>query len=345
MFAAGRDLDSERPWADRRGPGPVGDGPLSQRVAVTLGAAASLSVPAREIQDDPICALNISKTLGWADECEKHHGQCNGSYPWFRSDGAAGPARLIDVGPPGHPSIKLVSTNGRRLKYAALSYCWGDRHSRLITEDKNVGWMTTAGAPLTRLSQTIQDAVEVVRSLGMAYLWVDALCIVQGQPDEADWKAESGKMGFIYANAYLTIATTSAASASQGFLRSSHRSGIPVNFMARKAGPCDGKIYFREHTQIGGSFYEDVVRSPLLKRAWVKQERVLSRRTVDFSSRQIYWTCRRNRYSEDGQEDGEGAANEAALLQSLGISGMSRNMREEMMHGLFFRSWGDLIEE
>ncbi len=303
---------------------------------------------ARGIQDDPICDLNILKTLSWADECEECHTACNSASPWLTSGDAVGPARLLHVGLPGQPVIKLVQTNGRRLKYVALSYCWGDKHSGRLTTNKTIGRMTTRGVSLARLSQTIQDAVEVTRRLGIAYLWVDALCIIQEQPDKADWIAESAKMGLIYANAYLTIAATSASSASQGFLTRAHRLGVPVDFRVSKAGPCEGKIYFRECTEIMSSFYEDVECSSLLKRAWVKQERILSRRTIDFSSRQIYWTCRTNRHSEDGQEDGDGAVEASAVLSSLDIFGISRSAPEQqkhMMRGLFFSSWADLIKE
>jgi hypothetical protein len=206
----------------------------------------------------------------------------------------------------------------------------------------------TPGIPLALLSQTIQDAVEVTRRLGIKYLWVDALCIIQEQPDKADWTIESAKMGLIYANAYLTIAATSASSASQGFLTRANRSGVSVNFRVCRAGPCEGKIYFREYTRITTTFYEDVECSPLLKRAWVKQERILSRRTVDFSSRQIYWTCRTSRYAEDGQVDGDGAIEASAVLSSVAVFGLSRGAPEDqmdMMRGMFFSSWIHLIRE
>lgn len=44
----------------------------------------------------------------------------------------------------------------------------------------------------------------MTRELGFAYLWIDSLCIVQG--DEADWQNESAKMASVYADAALTIA-------------------------------------------------------------------------------------------------------------------------------------------
>ena len=60
------------------------------------------------------------------------------------------------------------------------------------------------------------DAVHITRRLGVPYLWIDALCIVQDSVD--DWEAESAKMASIYANAYITIAAASNQNAAQPFL-------------------------------------------------------------------------------------------------------------------------------
>ncbi|KAH6957661.1 heterokaryon incompatibility protein-domain-containing protein, partial [Ilyonectria sp. MPI-CAGE-AT-0026] len=211
------------------------------------------------------------------------------------------PKRLIDVGLPEQPFIQLVQTDGRPLDYVALSYCWGENQTGRITTRETVSEMMQ-GVSLTLLSQTILDAVTVVRRLRLRYLWVDALCIIQGQDNTGDWADELQKMGQIYNNAYLTIAATSASAASEGFLNHRNRGGIPIDFRARKSDRCEGIIFFRESITVDHSFTEDVHGSPLLKRAWVKQERVLSRRTIDFSSNQIFWTCRLTRYSEDGQQ-------------------------------------------
>lgn len=57
--------------------------------------------------------------------------------------------------------------------YVCLSHCWG-----------NIRAMTTTSAALARnnqniaresLPKTFQDAVEIVRSLGLQYLWIDTV--------------------------------------------------------------------------------------------------------------------------------------------------------------------------
>ena len=56
------------------------------------------------------------------------------------------------------------------------------------------------------LPQTVKDAVETTRNLGIRYLWVDALCIIQDSPE--DKLKEIAGMGAIYKNATVTIAVS-----------------------------------------------------------------------------------------------------------------------------------------
>ena len=68
--------------------------------------------------------------------------------------------------------------------------------------------------PFSTLPQSFQDAVTVTRKLGIPYLWIDSLCIIQG--DAQDWEVEAAKMGSLYQNAYLTIAATKASGSTEG---------------------------------------------------------------------------------------------------------------------------------
>ena len=91
------------------------------------------------------------------------------------------PARLIDLEAfgPGSENVKLVVPSDMNLDYATLSYCWGN--------DMPQECMTTQGNLHARrelletdfLPQTLKDAIKVVRQLGIRYLWIDALCILQ----------------------------------------------------------------------------------------------------------------------------------------------------------------------
>jgi Heterokaryon incompatibility protein (HET) len=58
------------------------------------------------------------------------------------------------------------------------------------------------------LPKTIYDAAKITRKLGLQYLWVDALCIIQDLVE--DWQRESANMGNIYSNAFITIQASGA---------------------------------------------------------------------------------------------------------------------------------------
>lgn len=53
------------------------------------------------------------------------------------------------------------------------------------------------------LPKTFRDAVHITRSIGVRFLWIDSLCIVQN--DVEDWERESKLMEIFFSSAYLTI--------------------------------------------------------------------------------------------------------------------------------------------
>jgi hypothetical protein len=107
---------------------------------------------------------------------------------------------------------KLLITEGCRGHYVALSHCWGTlgKHPLRTTTDNlqehisGISWST--------LPKTFQDALKITRELGIDYIWIDSLCIVQDS--EEDWRQESREMGLIYERARVTIAAAGAADSS-----------------------------------------------------------------------------------------------------------------------------------
>lgn len=67
------------------------------------------------------------------------------------------------------------------------------------------------------LPRTFQDAVSFRRALGIHYLWIDALCIIQDSKD--DWLIESAFMGKVYSCCFLNIAATASVTPISGFFR------------------------------------------------------------------------------------------------------------------------------
>jgi len=54
----------------------------------------------------------------------------------------------------------------------------------------------------------------VTKSIGLKYLWIDSICIIQD--DVSDWEAELDLVGAIFEHAYLTICASTNDSESDG---------------------------------------------------------------------------------------------------------------------------------
>jgi hypothetical protein len=201
------------------------------------------------------------------------------------------PARVIDV-EDGH-TVRLILTReiGQVKHYVALSHCWGKVWEKL-TDDEKDKWSTTTrakegrmkGFQVDELLQTFRDAITVTQELGQQYLWIDSLCIIQDDPE--DWKTESEKMDAVFQNAYCTIAATSAKDSTEGFLNRPEEKYSQYVIVPKSS---DGKVDIC--TSIDDDFDGDVIKGVLNQRAWVLQERALSRRTIHFTKRQTYWEC------------------------------------------------------
>lgn len=66
-----------------------------------------------------------------------------------------------------------------------------------------------AKIPMAKLSKTVKDAMTVVRALGIRYIWIYTLCIIQDSV--LDWQKESTRIGDIYKNSVCNIAASAAS--------------------------------------------------------------------------------------------------------------------------------------
>ncbi|KAI1080445.1 heterokaryon incompatibility protein-domain-containing protein [Whalleya microplaca] len=189
------------------------------------------------------------------------------------------PARLIELG----YTIRLVdSATIHPSPYVAPSRCWGSLKgdAKFCTFNYNIGRYKIS-IDFNSLSSTFKDAISVVRGLGLRYLWIDSLCIIQD--DKLDWENEAASMEQVSSGAYFTIAASSAKSSCEGFLS------------PRKPRPCVQlsmqsmrRLYVCPYIN---NFHVDTELGNLNGRGWVLQERVLSRCSIYFSSTLIYWEC------------------------------------------------------
>jgi len=106
-------------------------------------------------------------------------------------------------------------SNGEKedLKYCCLSHCCGGANdiSRLTSTTPSELRETIK---ISGLPRPFQEAILITRQLGIKYLWVDCLCIIQDSED--DWVHESAMMGAVYENSYCTITASGAWNSYQG---------------------------------------------------------------------------------------------------------------------------------
>jgi hypothetical protein len=158
----------------------------------------------------------------WIRNCDQGHPDC-----CHHSDMAL-PTRVLDVGRCESPkSLYLCCAKPREIgKYITLSHRLGHlrTHPAFCTYRFNVNSFIN-GITFDELPKIFRDGVTVTRELGIRYLWIDSLRIIQphqgcseacGQND--DWVAEVPAMGQYYSSSHLTIAATSAQGSSDGFL-------------------------------------------------------------------------------------------------------------------------------
>lgn len=146
-------------------------------------------------------SLKSAKT--WFKNCEQNHTKCS-IQPTFL------PTRFLDLYPSdGLNEIKFIDTNHLDItsRYIALSHCWGKE--QIITTTRATEGDRRQSIKLDQLLKTFHDAVIVSRQLNIQYLWIDRLCIVQG--DVEDWQEESGKMALVYQHACLVISASASA--------------------------------------------------------------------------------------------------------------------------------------
>lgn len=223
----------------------------------------------------------LREWLRYCDEthhCNKRTGETEGFLP----------TRLLFVGNRNDPDLLrlTLSADLAEAKYVVLSHRWGtqseDDKTRYCTTMENIGHRQH-GFNIADLPKTFQDAIRVTRELGVEYIWIDSLCIIQHGDAQRDWDKESILMESVYSSAYCTIAATSARDMKDGFL--DRNTGPKFLYVQNTSGQ---QFYVCAGTD---DFETDVNKAELNTRAWVLQERLLSRRIIHFSASQIYWEC------------------------------------------------------
>lgn len=251
----------------------------------------------------PIDSTGKNRALmkSWYDLCrDKHQGPCR--------SGMNQPEAFVDMVNSSFFGVidawnlqltYLPCNNVGYEPYVALSYVWGEEE-RYRTLLNNVIRHRTPGGLETimhKLPQAIQDAIALVPLLGLRYLWVDSLCIVQNSA--RSWKLNAFNMNLIYGHAALTICAADGQDSTEG-LRAMHRK-------KRNAGQHTAEIAPGIQLMLTKPPESAIRRSTWASRAWTFQERLLSPRALIFVDGRVYFQCRSTGMSEDFVADKEGA--------------------------------------
>lgn len=260
--------------------------------------SSSTLVPATTLGRSNSCSsASLTNAKRWYTNCINTHATCSRINPGEILRGSWNPTRLLDLGETGQNgrvhSVHSVHSDELpdTVPYTALSHCWGKlRH--LILVQSNLASLQE-GVPVEHMSKTFSDAITITRRLGIRYIWIDSLCIIQDSED--DWLTESSTMGKLYRYCQVCIAADAAKDGRFGcFVQRDLRTlRIPMKRPLRMGGygahaPTDPGSY---ECSIDDPWEVEVENSTLSKRAWAYQERILARRILHFGASQVFWEC------------------------------------------------------
>lgn len=269
----------------------------------------------RSYGSEPQVQTSLFLADAWLKRCNTSHAGCSQVKTKTRP-----PTRLIQVGSNSeHP--KLCLTHPQDCEWAALSYCWGGHSDFTLTTARLKAFQR--GMSYNKFPKTIRDAILVTRSLGIKFLWVDALCIIQDSAE--DWGYESTKMCDVYKGAVITISASSSLKAAEGFL---HQRKLQTNNCIlpwKTPDPDDSQSAEDQKIVTKGTslgfppprkfmpnmvslrFFDEeeqrhigIEKGPLAARGWVLQEELFSGRRLTFRGDQMVWECSTFQFCEGG---------------------------------------------
>ncbi|KAI9163857.1 HET-domain-containing protein [Paramyrothecium foliicola] len=296
------------------------------------------------------------RAIGWVQHCLERcrltHISCNAGNgsQWSL------PTRLLDLGIDSKDNLTAnptlyASAPGQQSEYLCLSHCWGTADPNALkpletTSDSLSNFSKPAGIPWDRLTTTFREAIIFTRMMRIRYLWIDSLCIVQD--DEQDWEREAGRMADIYENATLTLAAAASSHSQGGLLRASD-THLPVKWTDDSNDVAGARCLSLQRLP-RPVFFEHVTRhkhpefvSPLLKRAWVLQERMLSKRTLFFTPLELVFECREGCVTDSGHDWVNSDIKHkfaSTVYKDDGGQNSVSNARKDQLHGI----WRQMVE-
>ncbi|KAK4178820.1 HET-domain-containing protein [Triangularia setosa] len=252
--------------------------------------------------------IDFSLVRKWLGYCQAYHGnkcwrnltlkELNRSHP----SKEVPDFRCIDV---EHNCLVKLPQGSR---YATLSYVWG-QGKKFMTVKSNLRSLEkpqslTSPEYLAQIPATIRDAIHVTKEIGMRYLWVDSLCIVQ---DAFETKvAAIQAMDIVYSAANLVIVAAGSEHADAGI------AGVYPGTRGTSQVVEEIAPGFRLAAR---TRYQDALKKASYStRAWTYQESHFALRTLIFINGCAVFRCRNNDaweehiFESENEVSGEGPA-------------------------------------
>ncbi|KAL9622769.1 MAG: hypothetical protein Q9160_002887 [Pyrenula sp. 1 TL-2023] len=244
--------------------------------------------------------------------------------------------RLIDVNRKCLREFKNVNIS--TIRFAALSYVWGKTQTLKLTRENHSQLERENALATPSLPRTISDAIDLTGELGIEFIWIDALCILQDDP--IDQGEQISGMATIYRAAFFTLIAASGDNSDAGLpgfrpgtRKFEQREVVVIPPDDYQPGlslisTCKAQRINRDKRNWSG--YEHIDVNVWNTRGWTLQERILSRRNLIFTKEQVMWVCDGGLFCEESYFEHPDEGDEATSLSHtplrFGLFGKSLNV-------------------
>jgi hypothetical protein len=204
------------------------------------------------------------------ERCEMNHGRvCKG----ISIQSSTPPTRILEL---FDDYVRLMEpVRSQTLRYVCLAHRWlsKDPHKDGVARSNSDSTALECCTLKDNIEQNrkriaiadllpaYRDAIRVTRALGLRYLWIDSLCIIQD--DDEDKALQISTMGTIYSNSYLTIAADCNGDHTKSFFSSRRWGWRAQKESMLKWNDIPQAVYFRERPS-----HEHLSWDGIFTRAW-----------------------------------------------------------------------------
>ncbi|KAL1596598.1 hypothetical protein SLS60_009246 [Paraconiothyrium brasiliense] len=202
----------------------------------------------------------------WLKTCTETHPNCKHGKSSFV------PSRLVDVEIGDNDMVRVVGTSKEEISgpYLTLSHSWGPP-TFLQLKKENESTLMDVGVKITELTPNFQQAISVARFIGIRYIWIDSLCIMQGPG--GDFQSEGQLMHKVYRHSYCNIAVADSSDSKGGLFRERNPASIvPVCVEADGAGKLERGIWRIVRDDL---WDQELLATKIYSRGWVFQAKLV----------------------------------------------------------------------